>query len=251
MRLLGKNAVVSAAGNGICRAIAIGFAREGARIVVGDIDLPAAQQTAEVIKAAGGEALAVEVDVAHKDQVDAMFAQAIAAFGRIHISVSGAGVSTTRNFLDLPEDEWDRVLDVNLKGMYLMGQAAARHMAAHGGGAIINISSQCDEIAQQDYPHYIASKGGVKMLTKAMALDLVRHGIRVNALAPGLTVTASGGLTKDEYAHVRARVLARIPMGRPAQPDEMVGAAIFLASDEEASYVTGIALPVDGGYLAF
>jgi glucose 1-dehydrogenase len=251
MRLKNKNAVVTAAGSGICRAIAIGFAREGAQVVAGDIDLLSAQQTVELIKAAGGEALAVEVDVAYKDQVNALFAQAIAAYGRIHISVSGAGISTTRNFLDLPEDEWDRVIAVNLKGMYLIGQAAARHMAAHGGGAIINISSQCDQIAQQDYPHYIASKGGVKMLTKAMALDLVRHGIRVNALAPGLTLTASGGLQKEEYAHLRARVLSRIPMGRPAQPEEMIGAAIFLASDEEASYVTGISLPVDGGYLAY
>ena len=251
MRLEGRTAVITAAGNGICRAIAIGFAREGARVLVADIDLPAVQETADQIRRENGQALAVAVDVSIRQQVEEMFAKAIEAFGRVHILVSGPGVSTTRNFLDLPEAEWDRVIDVNLKGMYLAGQVAARHMAAHGGGAIINISSQCDEIAQRDYPHYIASKGGVKMLTKAMAVDLVDKGIRVNALAPGLTLTASGGLQTEEYAHVRARVLSRIPMGRPAQPEEMIGAALFLASDAEASYVTGISLPVDGGYLAY
>ncbi len=251
MRLQDKNAIVTAAGSGIGRAIAIGFAREGASIVIGDIDLAAAQKTVETIESAGGEAFAVKVDVAKKDQVDALFSEAIELLGRIHVVVSGPGISTTRNFLDLPEDEWDRVLDVSLKGMYLTGQAAARHMASQGGGAIVNISSICDEVAQQNYPHYVAAKGGVKMLTKAMALDLVEHGIRVNAIAPGLTETGTGFMHKEEFAALRDKVLARIPMNRPAQPDEMVGAAIFLASEDEASYVTGISLPVDGGYLAY
>jgi NAD(P)-dependent dehydrogenase (short-subunit alcohol dehydrogenase family) len=251
MRLQDKNAIVTAAGSGIGRAIALGFAREGARVVAGDIDLASAQKTVETIELAGGEAFAIEVDVAKKEQVDAMFQAAIESLGRIHIVVSGPGISTTRNFLDVPEDEWDRVLDVSLKGMYLTGQAAARHMANEGGGSIVNISSICDEVAQANYPHYVAAKGGVKMLTKAMALDLVEHGIRVNAIAPGLTQTGTGFMHKEEFADVREQVLARIPMSRPAQPDEMVGAAIFLASEDESSYVTGVSLPVDGGYLAY
>jgi len=249
MRLQNKNAIVTGAGSGIGRAIAIGFAREGANVVAGDVNLAAVQKTVETIRAAGGEAIAAEVDVSQSAQVEALFAAAFEAYDRIHILVSVPGISTTRNFIDLPEDEWDRVLDVSLKGHYLCGQAAARHMAQHGGGAIINISSICDEVAQANYSHYVAAKGGVRMLTKAMALDLVKHNIRVNAIAPGPTNTGSEAM-KKEYAPIRQKVLPRVPMGRLAEPEEMVGAAIFLASDEEAGYVTGISLPVDGGYLA-
>ena len=191
MRLQGKNAIVTGAGSGIGRAIAIGYAREGARVVAGDIDAATVVETAETIRAAGGDAIAVPVDVAVKAEVDALFATALDACGRIHILVSVPGISTTRAFLDLPEEEWDRVVDVSLKGHYLCGQAAARHMAEHGGGAIVNISSICDEVAQANYSHYVASKGGVRMLTKAMAMELVEHGIRVNAVAPGPTDTGS------------------------------------------------------------
>lgn len=249
MRLTGKNAIVTAAGSGIGRAIAIGFAREGARIVAGDINLSTARLTAETICAEGGQAIAVEVDVSVKSQVDALLAEALRVYGRIHILVSGPGISTTRNFLDLPEDEWDRVLAVSLKGMYLAGQAVARHMAEHGGGVILNVSSNCAEVSQANYPHYVAAKGGVRMLTKAMALDLVNHGIRVNALSPGLTETGTGFMYKEEFRELRDKVLARIPMARAAQPEEMVGACLFLVSDD-STYVTGISLPVDGGYLA-
>ena len=251
MRLLGMNSVVTAAGSGIGKAIALGFAQHGAKGVCADIDRSAAEQTAQTIQAEGGEAIHVEVDVASKDQVKNLFNVAIDAFHHIDILLSGPGISTTRNFLDLPEDEWDRVLDVSLKGMYLTGQIAARHMVKQGGGSIINISSICDEVAQAGYPHYIAAKGGIKMLTKAMALDLVSKNIRVNALAPGAVETATGVWHKEEFSNLREKVRSRIPMGRPARPEEMVGAAIFLASKEESSYVTGISLPVDGGYLSY
>ena len=165
MRLLGMNSVVTAAGSGIGKAIALGFAQHGAKVVCADIDRSAAEQTAQTIQAAGGEAIHVEVDVANKGQVENLFSVAIDAFHHIDILLSGPGISTTRNFLDLPEDEWDRVMDVSLKGMYLTGQIAARHMVKQGGGSIINISSICDEVAQAGYPHYIAAKGGIKMLT--------------------------------------------------------------------------------------
>ena len=251
MRLEGKNAIVTGAASGIGRAIAVGFAREGAGVLAGDIDVAGAERTAETICKAGGRATAAQVDVSQRPQVEAMLAAALKAFRRIHILVCAPGIATDRHFLDLPEDEWDRVLDVNLKSLYLCGQVVGRHMAAQGGGSIINITSQVAEVAQPNSAHYHASKGGGKMLTKAMALDLVSHGIRVNALAPGFTET---GLTAKHHRTEAGRawrqwLLARIPMGRAAQPEEMVGPAVFLASDE-SSYVTGISLVVDGGYLA-
>jgi NAD(P)-dependent dehydrogenase (short-subunit alcohol dehydrogenase family) len=181
-----------------------------------------------------------------------MMAQALAAFGRIHILACVPGVATMRHFLDLPENEWDEVMNVNLKGQYLCGQAAARHMAEAGGGAIINVTSQVAEVAQPMSAHYHASKGGGKMLVKAMALDLAEHNIRVNALAPGLTDGTDQSWMETERGRAwkphRLKLLERIPMHRAARPEEMVGAAVFLASDE-ASYVTGISLVVDGGYL--
>jgi NAD(P)-dependent dehydrogenase (short-subunit alcohol dehydrogenase family) len=251
MRLSGKNAVVAGAGSGIGRAIALGFAREGACVVCGDINADTSAATARQIQDQGGEAISVAVDVANTTQVNTLFQQAVNAYSQIHLLVAAPGVSTTRHFLDLPEDEWDWVLDVNLKSLYLCGQAAARHMAEHGGGSIINITSQCSIIAQRDSAHYMASKGAGRMLTKAMALDLADHAIRVNALAPGFTLTGMTAVHTESEAGMahRQRVLARIPMNRAAEPEEMVGAAVFLASDE-SSYVTGITLVVDGGYLA-
>ena len=251
MRLKGKNAIVTGAASGIGRAIAVGYAREGAKVVAADINSVGAQETVETIRAAGNEALAVAVDVTQRAQVEAMLATALEAFKQIHIMVAVPGISTTRNFIDLPEDEWDQVLAVNLKGVYLCGRAAAQHMAQNGGGIIVNISSICDEVAMADSAHYMASKGGVKMLTKAMALDLVTHNIRVNAIAPGFVLSpfTEVHLETEAGREHRRKLLARNPMGRAAQPEEMVGAALFLASDE-SSYVTGISLAVDGGYSA-
>ncbi len=253
MRLAGKNAIVAGAGSGIGRAIAIGYAAEGASVVVADIKLPTAQKTAAEIAARGGRAIAVEVDVSKRAQVEAMVEAALAAYSRIHILVCVAGIATVSHFLELPEEWWDETMNVNLKGQYLCGQAVARHMAKVGGGAIINITSQVAEVAQPLSAHYHASKGGGKMLVKAMALDLAEYNIRVNALAPGLT---DGGdqswMDTDKgraWRPLREKLLERIPMKRAARPEEMVGAAVFLASDE-ASYVTGTTLVVDGGYLA-
>lgn len=252
MRLKEKNAIITGAGSGIGRAIALGFAREGAGVVCADLNLAGAQGTARDIAAAGGEALAVAVDVSQRAQVEALMEAAVAAYGRIHVLACAAGIATVRHFLDLPEAEWDRVLAVNLKGLYLCGQVVARHMAQAGGGSIINVTSQVSDVAQPDCAHYYASKGGGKQLTKAMAIDLARFNIRVNALAPGLTNT---GMTKSTQAEgeeqwsYRQKILDHIPLGRPAEPAEMVGAAVFMASDE-ASYMTGASLVVDGGYTA-
>jgi glucose 1-dehydrogenase len=249
MRLLDKNALITGAGSGIGRAIALAYAGQGAGVAAADIQAEAAEATAHQIRAAGGRAIAIAADVSDAAQVQAMLDAALREFGRVHVLVAAAGIATVRHFLDLPEDEWDRVLAVNLKGLFLCGQAAARHMAASGGGVIINVTSQLAEVAQPDCAHYFASKGGARLLTKAMALDLARHNIRVNALAPGLTHTGMTRATGQAQPEQRRQALERIPLGRAAEPEEMAGAAIFLASDE-SSYMTGASLVVDGGYTA-
>ncbi len=249
MRLKDKNAIVTGAGSGIGRAIAIGYAAEGARVICADINLPGAQKTAAEIQAVGSEAIAIAVDVSARAQVEGMVVAALAAYGRIHILVAAAGIGPVAPFLEVAEEEWDRVLDVNLKGLFLCGQAVGRHMAQAGGGAIINITSQLSEVAQTESPHYMASKGGGKSLTQAMAAELAQYGIRVNALAPGLTNTGMSKLDTDDGLNYRRKIVDHIPLGRPAQPEEMVGAAVFLASDE-SGYMTGASLIVDGGYTA-
>jgi glucose 1-dehydrogenase len=253
MRLGDKNAIISGAGSGIGRAIAIGFAAEGAGVVVADIIADRALSTTAEIREAGGKAEAVTADVSHRRDVEKTLEAAVACFERIHILVSVAGVATVRPFLELPEAEWDEIIAVNLKSQYLCGQIVGRHMAERGGGSIINVTSQLADVAQPMSAHYQASKGGAKMLTKSMALDLAQFGIRVNALAPGLTDGGDQSWMDTDRGRAwrphREKLLERIPMRRAARPEEMVGAAVFLASDE-ASYVTGSTVLVDGGYLA-
>ena len=248
MRLEGRNAIVTGTGSGIGRAIALSFAREGAGVVAADLDAGAADRMAGEIVAAGGLAVGVRVDVAERASNEALLAAALAEFGRVHILANNAGVSGRVHFLEMTEEEWDRVLNVNLRGQFLCGQVVARQMAAIGGGSIINTSSQLAEgAANPNSSHYLASKGGSRMLTRAMAVDLAPHGIRVNALTPGLTVT---NLTRDRLAADpawRDWALGRIPLGRLGEPDDLVGAAVFLASDE-SRYMTGASLVVDGGY---
>ena len=191
------------------------------------------------------------VDVAVKAEVDALFAAALDACGRIHILVSVPGISTTRAFLDLPRDGVGSSGGGEPQGgTTCAGQAAARHMAEHGGGAIVNISSICDEVAQANYSHYVASKGGVRMLTKAMAMELAGHGIRVNAIAPGPTDTGSEAM-KKEYAPIRRKVLPPGADGAP-RPTGGDGRCRRLPRLRVPSRATspGISLPVDGGYLA-
>ena len=248
-RLADSTAIVTGAGSGIGQAIAMGLAREGARVACADIRDERAQATAERIRAAGGETLGVAVDVSERQQVEAMLARTLDQFGDVDVLVSAAGISARDRFLDVTDEDWDRVLAVNLKGLFLCGQVVGRHMAMRGRGAIINITSQLEEVAQPHCAPYLASKGGGRMLTKGMAVDLAPSGVRVNALAPGLTNTNLSPRDTDEGQRYMADTMRHIPMGRPAEPEEMVGAAIYLASGE-ASYVTGSTLVVDGGYQA-
>jgi glucose 1-dehydrogenase len=248
-RVAGKVALVAGAGGGIGGAGAEALAREGAAVLCTDIDDAAAEATARRIRAAGGRAVAQLLDVIDRAQVDAAVAAAVREFGRLDILLDSAGISHHDNFLDLDAAIWDRIIAVNLTGMFHLGQAAARQMAAQGtGGSIINVTSQLAEVARTERAAYIASKGGGRSLTHAMAVDLAAHGIRVNAIAPGPTLT---GLTRASYTDPTARraTEALIPLGRLGQPDDLAGAVLFLASDE-SGWVTGSTVTVDGGYLA-
>jgi NAD(P)-dependent dehydrogenase (short-subunit alcohol dehydrogenase family) len=252
-RVDGKVALVAGAGGGIGGAGAEALAREGAAVLCTDIDAEAAEVTAGRIRAAGGRAAAQGLDVRDRAAVDGAVAAAVREFGRLDILLECAGISHRGNFLQLDLATWERIIAVNLTGMFHLGQAAARQMVQQatggsGGGSIINVTSQLAEVARPERAAYVASKGGGRSLTHAMAVDLAAHGIRVNAIAPGPTLT---GLTRASYTDPEARRVteALIPLGRLGQPDDLAGAVLFLASDE-SRWVTGSTVTVDGGYLA-
>jgi glucose 1-dehydrogenase len=246
MRLGGKVAVVTGAARGIGLAIAQAFVAEGARVVLADW---LADEVRERAAALGPAALAVPADVGDAGQVRALVAATAERFGGLDIMVSNAAVQAEIPFLDLTEAEFDRVIRVNLKGAFLCGQTAARHMVETGRrGAIVNLSSVNAVVAHPVLVHYAASKGGIAMLTKGMAVALAPHGIRVNAIGPG-TVNTPINANFFSMPGMTERFLMRTPMGRIAEADEIARVAVFLASDE-ASYVTGTTIYADGGRLA-
>jgi NAD(P)-dependent dehydrogenase (short-subunit alcohol dehydrogenase family) len=242
--LQGRVCIVTGAAQGIGAACARRFAREGAQLIVADVaDTPGRALATEL------GALYVHCDVGDKTQVDALIAQTVAAYGRIDVLVSNAGIFKAADFLDVSEADFDAVLRVNLKGAFLMGQAAARIMAQAGRGAIVNMSSVNGVLAIPSIASYNVSKGGINQLTRAMALALVDQGIRVNAVAPGTIATelaAQAVLTSEE---ARKRILSRTPMKRLGEPEEIAEAVAWLASDA-SSYITGEILTVDGGRMA-
>ncbi len=249
MRLAGKRALVTGAQQGIGRAVALALAREGADVAVNFLDdRAAAEAVAGEARALGRRALVVQADVARRAEVEAMVAAVVAGLGPPDVLVNNAGVFPRSPFLELDEGEWDHVLGVNLKGSFLTAQAAARAMVAAGRpGAIVNLASSAVRGDPRGV-HYSSSKAGVVGLTRAMALALAPHGIRVNAIAPGLTDTA-----QPRYGNTEAQIAARareVPLGRMAQPDEIARVAVFLASDD-AAFVTGEVVHANGGaYLA-
>lgn len=249
MRLAGKVALVTGAQQGIGQAIAVALAREGADVGVNFLDDPVAgERVAGLVQGLGRRAIAVGGDVARRADVEAMVAAVGSALGPPDILINNAGVFPRSEFLDLAEREWDHVLGVNLKGSFLCAQAAARAMVAAGrAGAIVNISSSAIRGDARGV-HYSASKAGVLGLTRAMALALAPHHIRVNAIAPGLTNTR-----QPRYGNTEEQIAARareIPLGRMAEPEEIARVVVFLASDE-AGWMTGELIHVNGGaYLA-
>ncbi len=249
MRLKDQVAIVTGAAAGIGLACAKRFAAEGARVVLSDVSVEKGEQAAEEIQASGADALFVACDVGDKAQVDALIGSTVAAFGRLDILVANAGIVHASDFLDLEEADFDRVIRVNLKGVFLTGQAAARQMVKQGGGgAIVNMSSVNAVMAIPAITPYVAAKGGVNQLTKVMALSLADKGIRVNAIGPGSIATemAEAVLSDPEK---RRGALCRTPMGRFGEPDEVAKVAVFLASDD-SSYITGQTIYPDGGRLA-
>lgn len=248
MRLAGKVAVVTGAAQGIGEACARIFAAEGAKVVLGDTRDAELRAVATSITESGGHAIAVAADVSDPTSAQSLVSAAVDNFGAVDVCVCNAGISRPKAFLDLTLDDWEATLKVNLGGAFLVGQAAAKAMVAGGReGSIINMSSVNAVVAIDNIAPYCASKGGINQLTKAMAVGLGQHGIRVNAIGPGTISTEMvTGRATPEGTRTQ---LSRTPLGRIGSAEEIARVALFLASDD-SSYVTGEIIYADGGRLA-
>ena len=249
MRLEGKVAIVTGAATGIGRAIAIRFAQEGAAVTIDYAGNPdPANETLQVIEGAGGRAQIVHADVSKSDQVGQLIQQTLATWGKLDILVNNAGIEEKHAFLETPEETWHKIIAVNLTGPWLCSQAAARQMAQQGsGGRIINISSVHEDLTMPTNAPYCASKGGLRMLMRTIAVELAVHKITVNNIGPGAIDTPMDAPLKAQ-PDLMQELLREIPLGRMGQPGEVASLATFLASDE-AAYITGSTYFIDGGML--
>lgn len=249
--LTGKVAIITGAKQGMGRTHALTLARAGAKVVVSDISQEECQLVVDEIKKQKGEALAVKCDISKKAEVDNLVQQTLKAFGKINILVNNAGICPFKPFLEMPEQDFEKVIDVNLKGYFLCAQAAAKEMAKQKSGAIINIASIAMGQVGAGFAgltHYCASKGGIVAMAEAMSLELAPLGIRVNTIAPGAIDTPMASSVKQDSKTLEA-TLAGIPLKRMGRPEEISNAVLFLAS-EESSYMTGAVIVVDGGWTA-
>ena len=250
MKLKDKVALVTGAGQGIGLACAEALAREGAHVLLADVKEDAIRGEASRLVQGGAKAAWIVCDVSRRDHVNRAVARAVSEFGRLDILVANAGIVHAADFLDLEEADFDRVLGVNLKGVFLAGQAAARQMVKQGGGgAIVNMSSVNAVLAIPNQVPYVVSKGAVNQLTKVMAVSLAPHRIRVNGIGPGTILTELARAAVLGNREAEQKVLSRTPLGRMGEPEEIASVAIFLASDD-ASYLTGQTIYPDGGRLA-
>lgn len=252
-RLAGKSAVITGGGTGIGQAIALAFAREGAQVVVAGRRKEKLDETLHLLQQAGCSALALECDVTKAADTQRVVKSAEDAFGKVNVLVNNAGALSVSTVENITEEDWDRVMATNVKGPFLMSRAALPAMRRAGGGSIINVGSVLGIVAIRDRAAYCASKGGVSMLTKAMALDHAQDNIRVNCVCPSIV---ESDMTRNLFAETevgqqaRESRLASIPLGRFGKPADIAGLTVFLAS-EESSWMTGTVIPVDGGVTAY
>jgi NAD(P)-dependent dehydrogenase (short-subunit alcohol dehydrogenase family) len=249
--LQNKVALVTGARRGMGRTHALLLAKQGAKVVITDIDLAQCELVADEVKKLGGDVICFKMDVSSKADVENVFDQVISKYGRLDILVNNAGIYQSKPFLEMTEEDWDRTIDINLKGYFHCAQRAAKEMAKNKWGRIVNIASIASGgvgVGIAGGAHYTASKGGIIGLTETLAVELAPLGINVNAIGPGAIDTPmvqAASLPKE----IMDGMLAGVPLKRMGQPEEVSAAVVFLASDE-ASYVTGATLYVDGGWLA-
>jgi 2-deoxy-D-gluconate 3-dehydrogenase len=250
MRLDGKIALVTGAGSGLGRALALGVAEAGADCLVTELPekMASLDSVCTAITSLGRQARALSLALPDLTSIDTLVCRAVQELGRIDVLVNNAGINIPREALEITEDDWDRVLDVNLKGLFFLSQRVAREMIRTGGGKIVNIASQNGLVGYYKRAAYCSSKAGVVNLTRVLALEWAKYRILVNAVAPTFILTPLTQSTFDDPV-LRQDLLARIPLGRVGQPEDVVGAVVFLASPA-ADLITGHTLVVDGGWTA-
>ncbi|MEK7482271.1 MAG: glucose 1-dehydrogenase [Patescibacteria group bacterium] len=251
INLQNKVAIITGARRGMGKADALLLAKLGAKVVVADISQEECEEVVKEIKENNGQAMAIQCDVSKKKEVDEMVEKTVKEFGALDILVNNAGICEFKPFLEMTEEEWDKTININLKGYFLCAQAAAKEMAKNKSGTIVNIASVA--MGQQGFgmaglAHYAASKGGIAALTESLAVELAPLNIRVNAIAPGAIDTPMMAGVKMDSKAMEA-MFSRIPAHRVGKPEEIANTVAFLASDE-ASYITGAIVVVDGGWLA-
>lgn len=249
--LTGKVAFISGASSGIGKASALALAKQGATVVLAARRVDRLTELAQEITQMGREALPIPMDVTKKETIATAIAKTVEMYGRLDILLNNAGVAEFAPFLDITEEQWDKTIDTNLKGYFLVAQAAAREMAKHAWGRIINIASIASGGVGVGFPsvaHYCASKGGVVAITEALAVELAPMGILVNCIGPGIIETEMTEAMLKDPKQAEA-LLSRAPLKRAGKPEEIAAAVVFLAS-EEASYTTGTTIYIDGGWLA-
>jgi meso-butanediol dehydrogenase / (S,S)-butanediol dehydrogenase / diacetyl reductase len=252
-RLAGKVALITGGGTGIGRAIALAFAREGAKVAVAGRRMEKVEESAREVKSNGGEASAIACDVSKAGDAKRAVRETVERFGRLNVLVNNAGILSVSTIEQINEEDWDRMMAINLKGPFLMCRAALPEFRKVGGGAIVNIGSVLGLVAVKDRAAYCASKGGVTMLTRAIALDHAHENVRANCICPSIVETEmvknlfAGGEKQEALRQAR---MATIPLRRFGRPADVAEMAVFLAS-EESSWLTGAAIPLDGGLTAY
>ncbi|VVB94687.1 L-rhamnose 1-dehydrogenase (NADP(+)) [uncultured archaeon] len=245
-----KVVLVTGGGSGIGRACALAFAREGAKVVVADVGVRGGEETVQMIKEAGGESIFVKTDVSRTDDVEALVKKAVDTYGRLDCAINNAGIEgIMAQTADCTEENWDRVININLKGVWLCMKYEIPVMRNQGGGSIVNMASVAALVGFQEMPAYCASKGGIIQLTKVAALEYAKAGIRVNAVCPGVIRTPMVERLTSGNPEAEAQYAAMEPVGRMGTPEEIAESVVWLCSDA-ASFVTGHPMVVDGGLIA-